>query len=74
MSFAMNGGEFHTVVYVQVMDGSFAPYHMEGIGALRVAWDVPEGGQPYLVRASLPTGKAPHVLHLPENEGISGID
>lgn len=67
MSFAMGDKEFHTLVYVQVTDGTFAPYHLEGIGALRIVPDATDG-QAYLMRVPAPNGKPLHVLHVPPEE------
>lgn len=64
LSFVMNERELHSVVYVQISDGTFAPYHLEGIGALRIAPDAADG-QAYLMRIPARSGKPIHVLHVP---------
>ena len=64
MSFMTGEDEFHTLVYVQLQDGTFAPYHIEGIGALRLAPDT-TGTQAYLTRIPARSGKPVHVLHVP---------
>lgn len=69
-SFVMHDGEFHTIVFVQTQDGMFAPYHLEGLGALRVVPDA-TAGQEYLMRIPARTGKDLHVLHIPP-DGVDG--
>lgn len=69
MSFVMNEREFHTIVYVQVQDGTFAPYHIEGIGALRIAPDATDG-QAYMTRIPARSGNPMHVLHVPPEGSV----
>jgi hypothetical protein len=64
ISFSPDDGRLHFVVYVQIADGTFAPYHLEGVGSLRVSWDVTDGC-PYLMCLPVRSGMSPHVLHLP---------
>ena len=68
MSFVTTDYSFHFVVYVQAADGSFAPYHLEGLGSLRVAWDIATDAAPFLACVPVPSGKDIHVLHLPSEE------
>lgn len=64
MSFMTGEGELHTLVYVRLQDGTFAPYHLEGVGALRMAPDA-TGGQAWLTQIPARSGKPVHVLHVP---------
>lgn len=53
--------------FVQTDDGLFAPYRLDDLDELRVAYDVDvsAGGQPYATCRPMPVGRPLVVLHLP---------
>lgn len=61
--FATGDGELQIVIYVLMQDGTYAPYRIEGVGALRLALDATPGAESLSCTAPS-SGRPVHVLHL----------